>query len=86
MDRNIRTVDDVLRLLDRLFAPEADRWTPDAGSCWWDSFFYSDRFKPAPFFVAKPDENLVVYAKLSLRKYRPIAARNEDKKVFSGLL
>ncbi len=25
------------------------------------------------------------YAKLSLKKYRPIAARNEDKKVFSGL-
>jgi hypothetical protein len=27
-----------------------------------------------------------VYAKLSLKKYRPMAARNEDKKVFSGLL
>ena len=26
------------------------------------------------------------YAKLSLKKYRAIAARNEDKKVFSGLL
>ena len=26
------------------------------------------------------------YAKLSLKKYRPMAARNEDKKVFSGLL
>ncbi len=26
------------------------------------------------------------YAKPSLKKYRPIAARNEDKKVFSGLL
>jgi len=26
------------------------------------------------------------YAKLSLKKYRPIAARNEDRKVFSGLL
>jgi hypothetical protein len=26
------------------------------------------------------------YAKLSLKKYRPIAARNEDGKVFSGLL
>ncbi len=37
MDRNIRTVDDVLRLLDELFAPEADRWTTNAGSCWWDS-------------------------------------------------
>jgi hypothetical protein len=26
------------------------------------------------------------YAKPFLKKYRPIAARNEDKKVFSGLL
>jgi cellulose biosynthesis protein BcsQ len=26
------------------------------------------------------------YAKPSLKKYRPIAARNEDRKVFSGLL
>jgi hypothetical protein len=26
------------------------------------------------------------YAKLSLKKYRPIAARNEDRKVFNGLL
>ncbi|MFF3248773.1 class I SAM-dependent methyltransferase [Streptomyces sp. NPDC002870] len=59
MDRNIRTVDDVLRLLDGLFAPEADRWTAGAAS-WWDGF-YADRTKPVPFFVAKPDENLVSY-------------------------
>jgi molecular chaperone DnaK (HSP70) len=26
------------------------------------------------------------YAKPSLKKYKPTAARNEDKKVFSGLL
>jgi pimeloyl-ACP methyl ester carboxylesterase len=26
------------------------------------------------------------YAKLSLKKYRPIAARNDDRNVFSGLL
>jgi hypothetical protein len=26
------------------------------------------------------------YAKLSLKKYMPIAARNEDTKVFNGLL
>jgi hypothetical protein len=39
MDRNIRTVDDVLRLLDGLFAPEADRWTANAGSSWWNSFY-----------------------------------------------
>lgn len=60
MDRNIRTVDDVLTLLDGLFAPEADRWTADAAE-WWDGF-YADRSKPVPFFVAKPDENLVSYA------------------------
>ncbi|WP_327118461.1 class I SAM-dependent methyltransferase [Streptomyces sp. NBC_01341] len=57
MDRNIRSVDDVLKLMDSLFAPEADRWTQGAGA-WWDGF-YADRSKPVPFFVAKPDENLV---------------------------
>ena len=30
--------------------------------------------------------HMEAYAKPSLKKYRPIAARNEDKKVFSGLL
>jgi SAM-dependent methyltransferase len=60
MDRNIRTVEDVLALLDGLFAPEADRWTAEAGSRWWDEF-YADRARPVPFFVAKPDENLVSY-------------------------
>ncbi|WP_406515514.1 class I SAM-dependent methyltransferase [Streptomyces sp. NBC_00873] len=64
MDRNIRTVDDVLKLLDGLFAPEADRWTAD-GAGWWDGF-YTDRSKPVPFFVAKPDENLVSYLDRSL--------------------
>ncbi|GHD71535.1 methyltransferase [Streptomyces mirabilis] len=59
MDRNIRTVDDVLKLLDGLFAPGADRWTA-GGAAWWDGF-YADRSKPVPFFVAKPDENLVAY-------------------------
>ncbi|OEJ26345.1 SAM-dependent methyltransferase [Streptomyces agglomeratus] len=64
MDRNIRTVDDVLKLLDGLFAPDADRWTVDAAD-WWDGF-YADRDKPVPFFVAKPDENLVSYAERGL--------------------
>ncbi|MEU9301976.1 class I SAM-dependent methyltransferase [Streptomyces sp. NPDC048269] len=59
MDRNIRSVDDVLALLDGLFASEADRWTTE-GASWWDGF-YADRSKPVPFFVAKPDENLVSY-------------------------
>ncbi|MER5887622.1 class I SAM-dependent methyltransferase [Streptomyces sp. NPDC001941] len=57
MDRNVRSVEDVLKLMDDLFAPEADRWTA-AGSDWWDGF-YADREKPVPFFVPKPDENLV---------------------------
>jgi len=57
--RSIRTVDDVLRLMDGLFAQEADRWTAGAAE-WWDGF-YADRGKPVPFFVAKPDENLVGY-------------------------
>jgi SAM-dependent methyltransferase len=59
MDRNIRTVDDVLKLLDGLFAAEADRWTEDATD-WWDGF-YADRSRPVPFFVAKPDESLAGY-------------------------
>ncbi|MGW3359277.1 class I SAM-dependent methyltransferase [Streptomyces bungoensis] len=59
MDRNIRTVEDVLKLLDDLFTPEADRWTNDAAT-WWDTF-YTDRSKPVPFFAAKPDENLASY-------------------------
>lgn len=59
MNREIRTVDDVLRMLDRLFVADADRWTQSAAG-WWDRF-YSDRAKPIPFFVAKPDESLVSY-------------------------
>ncbi len=59
MDRNIRSVEDVLRLLDGLFEPDADRWT-DGASSWWDDF-YTDRSKPVPFFRARPDENLVSY-------------------------
>jgi SAM-dependent methyltransferase len=62
--RDIRTVDDVLRLLDGLFAPEADRWS-SRGASWWDGF-YADRDKPVPFFVAKPDESLVGYLDLGL--------------------
>ncbi|MGW2013329.1 class I SAM-dependent methyltransferase [Streptomyces sp. NPDC001927] len=64
MDRNIRDVEDVLKLLDGLFAPEADRWTTDAAG-WWDGF-YGDRSKGVPFFVAKPDESLVSYVERGL--------------------
>lgn len=59
MDRDIRTVDDVMHLLDGLFAPGADRWTSGATD-WWDDF-YEDRTKPVPFFVAKPDASLACY-------------------------
>ncbi|MET7930729.1 class I SAM-dependent methyltransferase [Streptomyces sp. NPDC055059] len=64
MDRNIRSVDDVLTLLDGLFAPEADRWTGGAAT-WWDGF-YADRTRPVPFFADKPDENLVSYLRRGL--------------------
>jgi SAM-dependent methyltransferase len=59
VNRDIRTVDDVLRLLDGLFAPDADRWT-EAGADWWDAF-YADRTRNIPFFVDKPDESLVAH-------------------------
>jgi SAM-dependent methyltransferase len=64
MDRNIRTVEDVLKLLDGLFVPEADRWTTGAAD-WWDGF-YTDRSRPVPFFVAKPDESLASYLERGL--------------------
>lgn len=64
MDRSIRTVEDVMQLLDGLFAPEADRWTADAAA-WWDGF-YADRTRAVPFFVAKPDESLASYAERGL--------------------
>ncbi|MFC8895393.1 class I SAM-dependent methyltransferase [Streptomyces cinereoruber] len=58
--RHVRTLDDVMTLLDDLFPPAADRWS-GGGSGWWDGF-YADRDRPVPFFVAKPDESLVSYA------------------------
>ncbi|MEU8076091.1 class I SAM-dependent methyltransferase [Catellatospora citrea] len=60
MERDIRTVDDVLSLMDTLFAPDADRWTAADGASWWDGF-YTDRSREVPFFAAKPDENLASY-------------------------
>jgi SAM-dependent methyltransferase len=59
MDRSIRTVEDVLRLLDELFAPGADRWT-NAAAGWWDEF-YADRDRDVPLFADKPDESLVAW-------------------------
>ncbi len=47
-----------------------------------------DRVSVGALTKAFPPElvDRVAYAKLSLKKYSPIAARNEDKKVCSGLL
>ncbi len=64
MDRSVRGVEDVLRLMDGLFAPEAGRWT-SGGAGWWDEF-YADREKSVPFFADKPDENLVSYVERGL--------------------
>ncbi|MDI3403749.1 class I SAM-dependent methyltransferase [Streptomyces cavernicola] len=61
MKRDIRTTDDLLGVLDRLFADGgADRWTEESGASWWDGF-YANRNRPIPFFVDKPDENLAAY-------------------------
>lgn len=57
--RQVRTADDVLRLLDGLFTEGVDRWTAAAGPHW--DGFYADRERPVPFFVAKPDANLARY-------------------------
>lgn len=62
MDRTVRTVEDVLTLLDGLFTSpsEAGRLATGDGKDFWDRF-YADRSRPVPFFVAKPDENLAAY-------------------------
>ncbi|MEU5150043.1 class I SAM-dependent methyltransferase [Streptomyces yangpuensis] len=62
MDRTVRTVEDVLALLDGLFASEseADRLVTGDGKGFWDRF-YADRSRQVPFFVSKPDENLAAY-------------------------
>ncbi|MEU5311330.1 class I SAM-dependent methyltransferase [Streptomyces sp. NPDC021562] len=62
MDRTVRTVEDVLALLDGLFvsASEAGRLATGDGKDFWDRFF-ADRSRQVPFFVSKPDENLAGY-------------------------
>lgn len=51
MKETIRTQDDILNMLDALLREP---------TAFWDSF-YEDRMKRIPFFVDKPDENLVAY-------------------------
>jgi SAM-dependent methyltransferase len=58
VNREIRSVDDVLDLLDGFFTRGAD---------WWDDF-YGDRDKPVPFFVSQPDESLVSWLDRGLLK------------------
>ena len=61
MQRFIRTPDDVLVMLDELFAADDQRRQPwPDGMDWWDGF-YADRERDIPFFVPKPDENLAAY-------------------------
>lgn len=60
MDRSIRSMEDVLTLLDHLFEDRADRWTERGGAAWWDQF-YADRGRDVPFFVDAPDESLVAW-------------------------
>lgn len=64
MNRDIRTSEDVMRMLDRLLVDDADRRRA-GGSGWWDGF-YADRDAPIPFFVAKPDESLVSWLERGL--------------------
>jgi SAM-dependent methyltransferase len=67
-NHDVRTVDDLLDMLDELFGPAADRWTTEGGgSAWWDRF-YADRERKVPFFRAKPDESLVSYVERGLVK------------------
>lgn len=63
-NRTIRTIEDVLRLLDGRFATDADRWS-DRGAAWWDRF-YADRDRQVPFFRAAPDESLVGWQQAGL--------------------
>ncbi|MEV6260938.1 class I SAM-dependent methyltransferase [Streptomyces sp. NPDC051784] len=62
MDRSVRTVEDVLTLLDGLFASQSEdgRSVTGDGKDFWDRF-YTDRSRQVPFFVPKPDENLATY-------------------------
>ncbi|MFJ2235069.1 class I SAM-dependent methyltransferase [Streptomyces sp. NPDC087859] len=62
MGRTVRTVEDLLALLDGLFTSpsEAAHSTTGDGNDFWDRF-YADRSRPVPFFAAKPDENLAAY-------------------------
>lgn len=67
MDRTVRTVEDVLALLDGLFVSEggSGRVAAGDGKDFWDRF-YADRSRPVPFFPMKPDESLAGYLEQGL--------------------
>ncbi|MCD2192709.1 class I SAM-dependent methyltransferase [Actinomycetospora endophytica] len=56
-DRTTHTADDLLTLLDTVFAGDRDR-TGAAAAPWWD-LFYADPDRPAPFLTSAPDGSLV---------------------------
>ncbi|WP_238357724.1 class I SAM-dependent methyltransferase [Cohnella zeiphila] len=58
MERTIRSVEDVLKMLDHPFRSPDQFWDP----------FYTDREKAVPFFKNAPDENLVSYCARGLIK------------------
>lgn len=55
-NHDVRTVENLLDMLDQLFEAAPDRWDR----------FYADRDRAVPFFAAKPDENLVSYVERGL--------------------
>ncbi len=67
--REIATVEDLMDLLDRLFAGDADR-EPRSAASRWDAF-YADRGRAVPFFRPVPDESLVAWHRSGLLSPRP---------------
>ena len=57
---------------------------PDAGHPLQGAGSY--QYLPACALSGGSNDYLVAYAKVSLKKYRPIAARNEEANVSRGLL
>ncbi|WP_306316317.1 MULTISPECIES: class I SAM-dependent methyltransferase [unclassified Streptomyces] len=62
MKRYMRTTDDVMEMLDRVFSCTG-------GADWWDRF-YADRGRDVPFFVDAADENLAAHLDTGLIRPR----------------
>jgi len=56
IDRSVHTLDELMTLLDAVFAGSRDRAGPDAAA-WWDRF-YGDPDQRAPFLTGGPVESL----------------------------